>query len=172
MRLDILHGLFEGTFPVKIIEQFLIAHRVEGVEFPVGIERPRLFEQSLLHHLVHAAGDAVEEHLAGPVEVVFLDVKVAFLRAGLHKRGVGFAHLEGDFQGTAHPFVVVGVHHSGILRVKELELGAKGLNTVVLIKVVHIGTGVGVRVGQLVDALADGVDILRTAAGHHHDGMG
>ncbi len=62
---------------IEVVEQFRIAHRLQGVQLPPGKQALYFFEQSRFHHLVYAAVDIAVQFFSVQFKTDFHDSKIA-----------------------------------------------------------------------------------------------
>jgi len=157
----------EGQFPgaVEDLKKFFVAHGVEGVLCAVGQESTDFFEESLLHHGIHAAVDAVEEVGTFTAQSHLDDAEGARFAGGSAETGEGAPCLVADFQGVDDAFGVAEIDGSIVFRVEEAQFGGEGSEAFCLIALPQVVAHLGFHGGDVIDAVAHGIDIHHAAAG-------
>ena len=176
--LDFLYGKVEAALVAEAGKELLVADGVEGVgdgalvggEAPV--EPPCLVQQAVRHHLVHAHIDALVELFARAGEANLQYAEGAGTAAACSERGVGAARHVADFQGVEDALGVLGVNDCIVVGVEQAQFLHQRFEALALIAFEQRGAGVGIDGGNVVDAVAHGVDIHHAAACEQQRRMG
>ncbi len=170
--LDALDGHIQRPDAVKDVEEFFVADGVEGVEMAVGIEAADFVEQAVLHHGIHTLVDALEQVVATAIEPDFDDAERALLALACAEGGVGAACLVADFEGMDNALCVFRVNKGIILGVEQAEFLTEDVETFVFQTAADVLPYVVADGGDVVDAVADSVDIHHASTTHQLYGLG
>ena len=129
---DELHRLVVARAPLEIVEQLPVAHRLQRIEPPVGVHRPRLGLQSPGDHLVDAPVDPRIELLARQVDADLHDRERPRVPASRPLRGVGEPRLQTHLQRPHHARRIPPVDLLPIDRVERPQPLGECLHTLAL----------------------------------------
>ena len=172
VTLDAGYGLVERELAVEMLKKLFVTDRVEGVEVALGVEGASLAEEAVGHHLVDAGVDAAEELFAWADEPDLEDAEGAHFDGTRAEVGVGAAGGAADLDGVDDTARIAAVDFSEVHGVGLSELVEQGVESEALIVRQDGSADVGGYGGDVVDALADGVDVHHRSAGEEDGRVG
>ena len=138
----------------------------------VGHHPMRLFHQPLLHHLLHALVDAAVERLAFAAQTHLDDAKGALLDRCRAETAVGTPRHVADLQRMDDALGVLQVHGAVVVGVEQTQLVAEAVESFSLVAVEQRAARLLIHGGDVVNPLADGIDVHHRTAGEQHGVVG
>ena len=144
---------------VEDFEHLLVADRVQRVLVAVGQHRAGFLEETVGDHLFHPLVNALEEVGALATQAELDDAEGALLMGVRAEAGEGLPRLVADLQGMEDALGVLEIDVCVVVGVQELELGLEGVGTFRLQTLVQVAADLRRDGGDIVYAVADGVDV-------------
>ena len=123
----------------------------------------------MLHHLPHAGVDAGKEFGARTLQTYLDDAEGTLAHLAAPETAERFAGLVDDLQGVYDAPIVAAVALGVIFGVGQAQLGEQGFKPFLLITGAHHGARLFGNGGNVVDAVAHGIDVHHRTARHHHN---
>lgn len=135
---------------------------------PVGQERFHFAKQTLFHHPVHPSVDPGVEFRAGQLQVDALHPEGTLHPARSPKRRIRLPARKAYFQRACHAAGILQVHLTVIHRVLLGQQALQGLKSLVFFEFRHLFPHLRRYVGDVIQAVFDGLQIKPRSAYQHH----
>ncbi len=148
-------------------KHLLEAHGIQRIEVTEMIYASRLLFESRFDHKIYAAVDTVEQELARGIEANFEDAEIAGDTLAGAESAILFAGCTDDLNSMEHTLDVAAIDYPEILRVEPGESIQEPLIAAGFMLLFEAGTDMVGHGGEVVDTIAEGIDIHHRAATHH-----
>lgn len=159
VSLDFLNGEIKRPFSIQIMEQLLVAYSVEGIAMAVRYHLLDFIKESVIHHSRNTTVDAIKELLPWSVQTEFDYVEGAPDFSPTAETAEGLSGHVAYLESMYHPLVVTLIAAIVVCRIQELELREQGVEAFLLIARAKQTACVFVDSGNVVNAMANGVDV-------------
>ena len=166
--LDFLYGKVQCPFAVQILEKFFVAHGVQRVVVLMGIDAAGFFQQSVGHHLVDTAVDAVVEFLTIPGQTHLDNAEGTLFSLPGAEGSISLARHVADFEGVDDTFGILQVHNLIVFGIEQTKLGTQTFEAFFFVAAQHQRARFAVDGRNVIDAFADGVDIHHGTSSQHY----
>lgn len=163
---DVGDSLVERAGAVEIIEELLIADRLQGFMRTPGKQTFYFFEQSLLHHCVYPVVDAVVEFFFRQFQADEPGVERALPGSPASKRKDRPACRQADFQCPKQPVRVELFAFGKEGRIELADFLLQPRHAILLVLLPQALTQAGVGRGDIIEPVGKGPDIEAGTAYH------